>query len=726
MKIDFEKMSIRKQILYLVLGCSLIIMLVAGGITMYGMFSVKSNALQIGTTIGESAAENSSQTLKTVAIRHLQELTIERANFAYYALINDMIWDVTVMANEMTKILRNPQDYPPRAVSEPSRDNSGELVAQLQYRKDVSRSAVAYEVGLTANLQDFQIGLFTNNSTLASNYVASLSGFNITVDRNSELRVDENNTPRPNDYSPRPWYKNALREGKLTFTDIFADARGRGLAIACSAPYFNSNGEIAGVVGEGRFLDDLIEIVKAAKIGKTGSAFIINDKGQVIFSQETDGSLAIDYDANGIDEEGLIDNESETLSNTAKHMVKGETGTELVNIDGKSYYLAYAPIEKTGWSFGMVIEEAEVTVTAESNKESIEQSTLTFIKDLNASIRFMIIAIAATFLAIIFFAPLAGRKIANAMTKQLTILENGVREIAGGNLDKKIEVSGDNEVKHLATCFNAMTDELKKYMMNLEAETAARERISTELNVATNIQLSALPHDFDLGRKDVEIFATMHAAKEVGGDFYDFYMLDENHLMITIADVSGKGVPAALFMMQAKTILRNLSMTMKNPDDLGAVMTLANQQLCQGNDEMMFVTVFMGMLDLKTGRFIYVNGGHNPPLIYHNSHFEYLAMEKNCVLGMMEDINYVQQEIQLDNGDIVYLYTDGVTEAMDEENNQYGEERLLKFLTDAECLVYNLPKLLELVKGDLSEHVGAAEQSDDITMLAVRLHGNEV
>ena len=251
-------------------------------------------------------------------------------------------------------------------------------------------------------------------------------------------------------------------------------------------------------------------------------------------------------------------------------------------------------------------------------------------------------------------------------------------------------------------------------------QTAEREKISAELNVATNIQQSMLPHDFDLWREEFEIYATMHAAKEVGGDFYDFYMLGEDHLMITIADVSGKGVPAALFMATSKVILKNFALTMKDPDELGAVMTLANRQICEGNDEMMFVTVFMGMLDLKTGRFVYVNGGHNPPLVYHNNHFEYLPVEQNCVVGMMDDLDYVQQEIQLDSGDILYLYTDGVTEAMDEAQNQYGEERLLKLLNDAECLVYRLPKLLKIVSNDLKEHVGKAEQSDDITMLAVR------
>ena len=192
--------------------------------------------------------------------------------------------------------------------------------------------------------------------------------------------------------------------------------------------------------------------------------------------------------------------------------------------------------------------------------------------------------------------------------------------------------------------------------------------------------------------------------------------------LITIADVSGKGVPAALFMMQGKTILKNLAMTMQNPNDLAAVMALANNQLCQGNDEMMFITVFVAMLDLKTGKLIYVNGGHNPPMLYREDEkkFRYIDVEQNCVLGLMDEMDFVQQETQMNPYDIIYLYTDGVTEAMNKNREQYGEERLENCLnsTDHQC---NLQTLLDSVKKSLAQHVQDAEQSDDITMLSVRL-----
>ena len=314
------------------------------------------------------------------------------------------------------------------------------------------------------------------------------------------------------------------------------------------------------------------------------------------------------------------------------------------------------------------------------------------------------------------------RAAARRITQPISKLAEGVREIASGNLDKKLEIHTGDEIEHLAAGFNAMTEELKVYMANLAKETAERERISTELNVAADIQQSMLPHDFDFGREDFEIYATMNAAREVGGDFYDFYLLDENHLVITIADVSGKGVPAALFMSIAKIILHNFALSMKTLDDFAAVMTLANRQLCHDNEEMLFVTVFMGMLDLKTGEFIYVNGGHNAPLMSRENKFNFLDVGKSCMLGINEDAPFAQKKITLAKGDKIFLYTDGVTEAMNSKRELFSEERLLAFL-NREDKSESLETLLNKLQNEIKSYAGEVAQSDDITMLALTYRG---
>ena len=316
-----------------------------------------------------------------------------------------------------------------------------------------------------------------------------------------------------------------------------------------------------------------------------------------------------------------------------------------------------------------------------------------------------------------------GRQYINLkLLKPLSELTDGVKEISGGNLNKKLEIKTGDELQTLAENFNTMTDELKSQMNNLEKVTAEKERIATELDVATKIQSSMLPKDFSIDKR-AEIFATMKAAKEVGGDLYDFYKIDEDNLFITIADVSGKGVPAALFMVAAITNLRNFVASLKSPEDLKTAIENTGNKLCANNDGELFVTAFCGVLNLTTGKFIYVNAGHNPPLIRRNGkNFEPLPMELNFVLGGWEDWQYIQQEIQLAQGDTIFLYTDGVTEAVNSAGKMYSFEYLQQFLNELDKNSA-AEKILEEVHKSLQNFSKGAEQADDITMLAVKFEG---
>jgi len=712
--LKLQHLGIRKQILYLTLACSLITLLVAGSIAVFGMFRIKSSSEDISNQLGEAAASDSSKKIIEVTTTSMQQLSSEHAdkidNFFY-----GLTWDVNVLAREMTTILSNPQNYSSRRISQPSRDMEGKLTSKIRYKADVNREEIAREVGLTANLQDLQVRLYDEKHFVGSNYVTSQSGFTIITDKVAASLVDANNNPVPVDFTTRPWYLKAVTEKKVIFTDLFEDAQGRGLAVACAAPYYNASGNIAGVVGEGVTLEDISKVVSESKFGETSFAFVVDDvSDKILFSTKENGELSTQ-------DETLFDSKDPRLVEVAKKIQSDEDGVQLLSVDDVNYYVAYNSLKNIDWSFGIAISEDEVTKYAVSNRYDIETITASFVDTLNNSIMIMIFVMLLGFIAIMAASPFASRKIADKFTQPLHVLTEGVREIASGNWDKKIEVDTENEIKHLAVCFNAMTDELKRYTENLTKVTAEKERIATELNVATEIQVSMLPHEFDFGRTDFELYATMNAAKEVGGDFYDFYLLDDSHLVITMADVSGKGVPAALFMVIAKTILKNFALTMSNPDDFAAVMTCANNQLCQNNDAMMFVTVFMGMLDLKTGEFVYVNGGHNPPVIYHSAEnkCEYLKVRKNFVLGGMEDMNYIQESIKLQRGDMIYLYTDGVTEALNNEKELYGEERLLNCLNNLDKNL-SVAEILKIVRADVNKHVDGAEQSDDITMLAVK------
>ncbi len=267
-------------------------------------------------------------------------------------------------------------------------------------------------------------------------------------------------------------------------------------------------------------------------------------------------------------------------------------------------------------------------------------------------------------------------------------------------------VKSKDEIGKIAQSVNEMVESLRD-----------KERIGAELDVATHIQYSMLPCIFPAfpDNSEFDIYATMHTAKEVGGDFYDFFMVDDTHLAIVMADVSGKGVPAALFMVIAKTLLKDHTQPGR---DLGEIFTEVNQLLCESNSEGLFVTVFEGILDLETGEFRYANAGHEMPFICKkDGSFIAHKIKPGLVLAGMEDMVYKSDVFMLEPGDRLYQYTDGVTEATDANNQLYGMDRLEKALNAN--IDKSVTDLLPAIKEDIDEFVGDAPQFDDITMLCL-------
>lgn len=280
--------------------------------------------------------------------------------------------------------------------------------------------------------------------------------------------------------------------------------------------------------------------------------------------------------------------------------------------------------------------------------------------------------------------------------------------------------AGDStEVGNLARSYISMINDMDDYIANLQNVTAEKERINAELTLASDIQAHMLPCIFPAfpGYDEFEIYATMTPAKEVGGDFYDYYMIDKTHLAVVMADVSGKGVPAALFMVIAKTLIKNYAQMGMEVDE---VFTTVNQLLCEGNDAGLFVTTWLGILDLTTGKLSYANAGHNFPLVkLGDEDFAYLKVRTGFILAGMENSKYKKKELYMKPGDRLFLYTDGNTEAENTEKELYGEERLQQFLNQHKEV--RAEALLHMLKADIDRFVGEADQFDDITMLVLDL-----
>ena len=293
-------------------------------------------------------------------------------------------------------------------------------------------------------------------------------------------------------------------------------------------------------------------------------------------------------------------------------------------------------------------------------------------------------------------------------------VNGALTQITDGNLNVSVDVHSNEEFSALSNDINSTVDTLKRYI----ADAAAR--IDAELAFAKAIQHSALPSVFPPypGRKEFDIHAAMFTAKEVGGDFYDFYFVDEDTLAFLVADVSGKGIPAAMFMMQSKTLLKSCA---ESGMSVEQVFITANEKLCEGNEAGMFVTAWMGLLNVKTGLVTFANAGHNPPLMrLAGGDFAYHKTRAGFVLAGMEGIRYRKNEVQLQPGDTLYLYTDGVTEATDAAQQLYGDARLLALLNRHKG--EGAEVICQAVKNDVDAFAGETEQFDDITMLCLTWH----
>lgn len=299
------------------------------------------------------------------------------------------------------------------------------------------------------------------------------------------------------------------------------------------------------------------------------------------------------------------------------------------------------------------------------------------------------------------------------VVNKLHMVNKSLKRITDGDLEEKVEVYTSSEFSSLSDDINQTVHVLKGYI------SAAEKRIEQELLLARSIQESALPKNFHFRHEGFEIYATMDPAREVGGDFYDFYFVDADMLALVIADVSGKGIPASLFMMRSKTTIRGLAETGISATE---VFEKTNEVLCVSNDASMFVTVWIGIIDLNTGIMKCVNAGHEyPTLMRAGDCYELFKRKHNPALGIMEGMKYTEYELRLEPGDALFVYTDGVPEAVNEKNEQYGADRMLQALNDNKDKP--MEEILPAIKADIDSFAGKADQFDDITMLGFRYNG---
>jgi sigma-B regulation protein RsbU (phosphoserine phosphatase) len=385
-----------------------------------------------------------------------------------------------------------------------------------------------------------------------------------------------------------------------------------------------------------------------------------------------------------------------------KDMLKMKRGKAVMTIDGVRSMVYYAPLESVNWVMGIVVPRTTVWIPA-----------LIMIG--------LLVVIIFIGLVVVSF---TCRHTIRQISKPLSALADSADKVAEGNFEAPLPVIAyKDELCRLRDSFASMQQSLTQYMKELEQTTAKKTAIDKELKIAYNIQMSMIPRKYPPfpKRHDIDIFGHLTPAKLVGGDLFDFHIRDE-HLFFCIGDVSGKGVPAALWMTVAKKLFHNISLKVDSPSE---IMSQMNNVMSDDNDTNMFVTLFIGVLDLKTGHLDYCNGGHCAPVIL-GSDAAYLDVKPNTLVGLMAGMPYVGGEADITPGTTILLYTDGLTEAQDKAEHLYTPERLLDYtkeLSKQDGL--QARQLVECMVESVIQFADGAEQSDDLTMLAIRYLGPE-
>ena len=513
----------------------------------------------------------------------------------------------------------------------------------------------------------------------------------------TDIYTKQLNTPEY-DYLHQEWYTKPLAEGKGTWSEPYFDEGGGEVGmITYSQPIINSKGEIYAIQTADIALHWLSELMceldsttKQNMFRHSESfpsySFIVSHQGTIVaYPYKAELSYKTLYEF--LEDHGGKEDADDILSskNGYTTVVQEKTGT--------TYVLFYSSIEHTGWTL-VTIMPLKVILKPVGN--------------------FLGIFVVLMLVGLIIVAVLC-RSAIRRVTQPITQFADSADEIASGNLSAELPtIKTKDEMLRLHNSFKTMQKSLIRQIEETKSANEEKGRIESELNIARGIQMSMLPKTFPPfpDRNDVEIYGQQNPAKEVGGDLYDFYIRDEK-LFFCIGDVSGKGVPASLVMAVTRTLFRTISFKEAQPE---RIMYGINNAMADNNESNMFVTLFIGVLDLPTGRLRYSNGGHNAPLLIGQT-IGLLPCAANVPLGVMPDWKFNQQETTIDINTCIFLYTDGLTEAENMEHDQFLEERMIDV---AKASTHQPQQLIEQMINAVHQFVGDAEQSDDLTMLAIQ------
>ncbi len=710
--------GIENKIFNLILVTVLLLTVAFSGISLYRSGMLSSLTAETSQKQQEATSEIISETMNTVTRTSMGRETDIEAE-----IVDEMFRGirarVMMVADYAAKIFADPESYPAMPYAGPDAANHGQLAAQVLWADGVDPEDPENiaRAGLAANLSGMMISMCDAMDS-DNIYVGFPEGFFLSINRSAGDWFNADGTLRSYDARTRFWYNQAIEAGEVIFSDLEVDATTGELSVVCAMPVYGADGEPVAVVGSDLFLRAMENVVRGF-ISDGGYSWIVNGEGHVIYSPNPE-VMAATESASAVD---LRASENKELAEMVTDAMAGKADVRVVTVNGSEVYMVGKPIGTVGWTLFSAFPKDLVDLVEENLLENNELITKAarevYQEKIGESGRS----------ALILILLLCGLALASAIGLGKRIvrpLNNITKDIATINQQKpefemKDAYRTGDEIEVLAESFAGLSHKTIEYVEEVKRVTAEKERIGTELNMAKRIQEGMLPSIFPAfpDRPEFDLYASMDPAKEVGGDFYDFFLIDDDHLALVMADVSGKGVPGALFMMASKIILQSC---VKQGGTPAEILTRANRAICSNNTMAMFVTVWLGILEISTGKLTAANAGHEYPMIRRaDGMFEIFKDRHGFVIGGFDGVKYKGYELEMYPGDKLFLYTDGVPEATDGEKKMFGVDRMLRALNK---LGEDAPEsILEGMREEVNDFVGDAEQFDDLTMLCLEYKG---
>ena len=628
--------------------------------------------------------------------------------------------DVAMLRDIYSSFLEHPERYKERVLPNSVYEDVKSAIPYVHYSQRFLKNGLTpkldKEIKLVSNIADI-LPFFSDY--YKSVFFGSESGYSVVIevmDHPDDL-VPESTEPFRSSYDPiyRSWYQKGKNLDGPGFSDVYLSQYGK-MAVSCIAPYF-VKGKFQGVLGVDFTSDKIYERVKSINANEDELYFILSNNGEILF---------VNFDSDAIKvklNEDLRNSKEKSLSEIAKKMVSQKKGFDTLTIKGKDYFIAYSPVSNIKWSFASLVPVEKVYIPAEEVKSHLLSIKEGYSQKIQKSVITIVLSTFVFVFILLFFLFRQIVSLSERVVNPILSLARDVNEFASGNLDKRVEIYSQDEIQNIAENFNSFAQKLQCTIRDLNNLSDQKKRLDAEVNVVKEILLNYLPDNFSIADKQgYDLFAKEYPAKVSGSDFFDFYKLDEEHLIVSIGELSGRGVSYALFMMTTKTIVKSYC-KLNFGQDLGWILERINKRLTEHNTEQISVSIFIGIIELSSGKMCYVNAGHCAPYIYRAENHRGSFLNDSSIdskLALNVNASFCTHETILNPGDLLYMYTDGFTSEISTNGEKYNETMLEEAVINA-CEANQKSK--DIVSSSYQtavDFIGRDEFQDDITFLCLK------